>query len=233
MINVSIVTGTLNRVKYLPNLINNTVNADDRIELVIVDGGSTDGTLDYLKDINNPRLKLIEVGKRSSYPHFMNLGIRNSTYEYVCQWNDDVILVTPWEDIFKVLGSHDVYLFAWQYGNISCLPRDWIMYYEPNDTNLSTPEVGNQIVMNYGIYRKEVFRKIGLYNNAYSYYCADGDMSSRAWFFGFSVLPMKDVHVLSISAEKVATHHPEEMKIYKYYLDMYRNNKLPEDIEYL
>ena len=74
---ISIVTGTLNRVGMLPMLIQNTVMSDERIELVLVDGGSTDGTIDYIKSLDNPQIKLVEVGGRSSYPHFMNLGIKN------------------------------------------------------------------------------------------------------------------------------------------------------------
>lgn len=231
---ISIVTGTLNRHQFLPGLIKNTVDADDRLELVLVDGGSTDETLPYLKGLNHPRIKIIEVGRRSTYPHFMNLGIRNSTHEYVCQWNDDVLLVTPWDDIFKVMGSYDICLFSWQYGNIADpLPTEWIMYYEPDNSYLSTPMLGNQIVMNYGIYKKDVFRKVGLYNKAYCYYCADGDMSTRAWLFGCSVLPMTSAHVLSLQTEKVAVHQFDDLNIYKHYLDMYRSKELPKDLEYL
>jgi glycosyltransferase involved in cell wall biosynthesis len=75
---ISIVTGTLNRVGMLPMLVENTVMSDERIELVLVDGGSTDGTIDYIKSLDNPQIKLIEVGGRSTYPHFMNLGIQAS-----------------------------------------------------------------------------------------------------------------------------------------------------------
>ena len=97
--NISIVTGTLNRKFILPDLISNTVDRDERLELVLVDGGSTDGTIEYLKKLNHPKIKLVEVGERSSYPHFMNLGIKNSSYELICQWNDDVLLATDrdWE----------------------------------------------------------------------------------------------------------------------------------------
>ena len=115
---ISIVTGTLNRVGMLPMLIENTVMSDERIELVLVDGGSTDGTIDYIKSLDNPQIKLVEVGGRSSYPHFMNLGIKESTHEVVCQWNDDVILANEWSEVFTELESgHDFYLFNWKYGS--------------------------------------------------------------------------------------------------------------------
>ena len=97
---ISIITGTLNRVGMLPTLIANTVLSDERLELVLVDGGSTDGTIDYIKQLNHPQIKLIEVGGRSPYPHFMNLAIQQSTHEVVCQWNDDVILCNDWSEVF-------------------------------------------------------------------------------------------------------------------------------------
>ena len=50
---ISIVTGTLNRISLLPNLIENTVLSDKRIELVLVDGGSNDDTVEYIKNLNH------------------------------------------------------------------------------------------------------------------------------------------------------------------------------------
>ena len=43
---ISIVTGTLNRKNLLPGLIENTVGKSDKLELVLVDGGSDDGTIE-------------------------------------------------------------------------------------------------------------------------------------------------------------------------------------------
>ena len=103
---ISIITGTLNRLNFLQGLIDNTVNSCDKLELVLVDGGSTDGTIEFIKSVDNPNIKLIEVGRRSSYPHFMNLGIVNSKYEYVCQWNDDVLLLNDWEEVIKELNEN-------------------------------------------------------------------------------------------------------------------------------
>ena len=47
----SIITGTLNRVKTLPKLIKNTVDSFSKMELIILDGGSTDGSVEYLKNL--------------------------------------------------------------------------------------------------------------------------------------------------------------------------------------
>ena len=125
---VSIVTGTLNRVNLLPKIIKNTVDSNNKLELILVDGGSTDGTIDYIKKLNHPMVKLIEVGGRSSYPHFMNLGIENSTYEWVCQWNDDVLLSNNWSEVLSELGDeHMFYLFNWKYGTESDIQNDnWL-----------------------------------------------------------------------------------------------------------
>ena len=125
---ISIVTGTLNRLFLLPSLIKNTIDSNEKLELVLVDGGSTDGTIDYIKSLNHPRIKFIEVGKRSTYPHFMNLGIKNSKYDIICQWNDDVLLSNNWEEIFSEIDNeHDFYLFNWKNGNAQDIKNpEWL-----------------------------------------------------------------------------------------------------------
>lgn len=170
---ISIVTGTLNRREYLPGLLQNTIFSDKNIEVVIVDGGSTDGTVEYLKSLDSNRLKLIEVGKRSNYGHYMNLGVKAASNEWICQWNDDCVLVTPsWSKIMERLknNSMQVILFSWTNGCPTKLAFDgWRTYV--SDT---------EFVMNYGLYHKDVFRTVGLYDEEFNYYCADGEMSKRA-----------------------------------------------------
>ena len=77
----SIITGTLNRVKTLPKLIKNTVDSFSKMELIILDGGSTDGSVEYLKNLKNSKIKLIEIGHRSSWPSFTNMGIEAAKYD--------------------------------------------------------------------------------------------------------------------------------------------------------
>lgn len=238
---ISIITGTLNRKYLLPYLIENTVEANKKLELVLVDGGSSDGTIEFLKKINHPRIKLIELGRRSPYPHYMNVAIKNSSYEMVCQWNDDVLLSNDWEEVIDSLNEdYDFYIFNWRYGGFADLknPR-WLHgttssqgWYLLN--NIENPINGNdEIVVNYGIYKKKIFRKIGMYNNDYQYYYADADMSNRSYRFGFKHKDLRQIKVCSLLVNKVAKHYPNDEEIYNKNRELYKNKVLPKNIEFL
>jgi len=234
---ISIVTGTLNRVGMLPTLIANTVIADERLELVLVDGGSTDGTISLIKEINHPRIKLIEVGGRSSYPHFMNLGIQAATHEVICQWNDDVILCNEWSEVFLELQSnHDFYLFNWKYGNYEDTKNpDWLKGKDHTSgwCLCNVADSGGEIVMNYGLYRKKIFREIGMYNPEYQYYYADGDMAYRAYAFGYKVKDLRHIRVCSLPAGKIAIPYQSDKDAYEKNLSLYKQRILPECLQYL
>lgn len=234
---ISIVTGTLNRIGLLPTLIENTVLSDDRVELVLVDGGSEDGTINYIKELAHPQIKLVEVGHRSPYPHFMNLGIQNTTYDIICQWNDDVILCNEWvEVIIEAQSKHDFYLFNWKYGSLGDTKNpDWLKGRNHTDgwCLCNNAIYGGEIVMNYGLYRKKIFREIGMYNPEYQYYCADGDMAYRAYQFGYEVKDLNHIKVCSLPTSKVATSHPSDHLIYHQNMNLYQQKILPESLQYL
>lgn len=232
---ISIVTGTLNRGPFLQGLIENTVEANEKLELVLVDGGSTDGTIEYIKEENHPRIKLIEVGQRSSYPHFMNLGIQNASHEIICQWNDDVLLINDWEEVFSEIDDSDFYLFNWKYGTLSDIKNSkWIDGNDhQNNWFLIDQKPDGEIVMNYGLYRKKIFKEIGMYNLEYRYYCADGDMADRAYEFGYKVKTLRNIKVCSLIADKVATHFGDDQQIYQKNLSLHKQKVLPDSLEFL
>jgi len=234
---ISIITGTLNRVGMIPNLITNTVLSDERLELVLVDGGSVDGTIDYIKQLNHPRIKLIEVGGRSSYPHFMNLAITESTHDIVCQWNDDVLLVNDWSEVIdEIEPDYDFYLFNWKYGSYGDITNpDWLRGLDHTDgwCLCNVAATGGEIVMNYGLYRKKIFREIGMYNPEYQYYYADGDMAHRAYHFGYKVKDLRNVKVCSLPVSKVATPYPQDKQIYERNISLHLKKILPEGLQYL
>jgi GT2 family glycosyltransferase len=223
---ISIVTGTLNRIDKLQSIIENTVGSNEKLELVLVDGGSTDGTIEYIKSINHPRIKLVEIGERSYYWDYMNKGIRAAKNEWICQWNDDVLLENTWDDVIDRMNledPYDFYIFSWKEIGGS---EQYVIY-----------DTGEHLVLNFGIYNKKIFREIGLYNNSYKYYYCDADMSYRAKCFGYKYSKMYDIKCLPLTgnSEKKAfmINQVEEEANYKSHLGMYIEKILPDNIEFL
>ncbi len=252
---ISIVTGTLNRLKFLPRLIENTVDCKNvnltapPLELVLVDGGSTDGSIEYIENLNHPNIKLIKVGKRSGYPHYMNLGIKAAKHEWICQWNDDVLMCNDWLEVQNAVGWDTskpappiAILFNWKFGEVEDMEdpqwlqcsgmRDngWIII---NNAEYTYPqargEQHNEVCMNYGIYSKAVFREHGLYNESYNYYCADAEMAMRAYHNDTKFRTDFDLKVCVLPAEKRAIMYGEDVARYGEFCQ----NKFYNDPNYL
>ena len=82
-IKISIVTAVYNNITTIANSINSTLSQTyDNIELVVIDGGSTDGTLDLLKSYGNRIHKLISEPDKGIYDA-LNKGIQNATGDIV------------------------------------------------------------------------------------------------------------------------------------------------------
>ena len=61
------------------------------LEIVIVDNGSDDGSLEFIKQ-TYPQVKLIEYQSNKGFCHAINHGIRESSGTYILSLNNDVIL---------------------------------------------------------------------------------------------------------------------------------------------
>ena len=237
---ISIITGSYNRLNNIKRLISNTVDANNLLELVIVDGGSTDGTVEYLLNLNNKNIKFINYGKRSSYPHFSNLAIQNSKFDYICQWDDDALLINGWDEVIETLNNniYDFHIFNWKLGNLEdYLDSSWLLgNTAENNWNLEDKTEGQQetevLIMNYGIYNKKIFKEIGMYNTRFNFWYADGDLSNRAYHFGYKHKSHRDIKVFVFDSEKNKTYVKKDLKIYQKNLAKYKKQKLTRGIEY-
>jgi glycosyltransferase involved in cell wall biosynthesis len=91
MITLSIVSGTYNRLSYLRNMVNSArlaLPAGISYEFVIVDAGSTDGTLEWLAEQSD--IRVIEHGEKLGAIKAFCDGANAARGKYVLMANDDI-----------------------------------------------------------------------------------------------------------------------------------------------
>jgi glycosyltransferase involved in cell wall biosynthesis len=117
---VSIITVVYNGEKYLNETIQSILNQTyDNIEYIIIDGGSTDGTLDIIKKYNNAIDYWISENDNGIYDA-MNKGLRECTGEYVWFINagDRIFQADTTENMINICHDADVF-----YGNTQLVDK--------------------------------------------------------------------------------------------------------------
>lgn len=108
---VSVIMPSLNVAPYIRECIESVVNQTLReIEIICVDAGSTDGTLEVLEEYaaKDGRIKLLHSDKKS-YGYQMNLGIDAATGEYMgIVETDDYALPEMYEELYALAKENDV-----------------------------------------------------------------------------------------------------------------------------
>jgi glycosyltransferase involved in cell wall biosynthesis len=99
---VSAIMPTYNRAVFLQNAIDKILEVDyPDIELIIINDGSTDDTLNVLQNYKQQNIKVINLNKNSGTVCIpRNIGISHSTGEFISHCDDDII---PKKDKFKIL----------------------------------------------------------------------------------------------------------------------------------
>lgn len=120
MIKVSIIMPSLNVVGYIEQCIKSVVEQTLRdIEIICVDAGSTDGTLEILEKYayNDRRVHIIKSDKKS-YGYQVNLGIKHSAGRYVgIVETDDFIDCNMYERLYEIaeVNGADIVKGDWRY----------------------------------------------------------------------------------------------------------------------
>jgi GT2 family glycosyltransferase len=91
---VSIIIVNYNGEKYIKNCLDSVLRTKYHpFEIVVVDNGSTDKSVKILKEFeNDPRVKVILLGRNLHFAGGNNLGIKYSNGEYIIFLNNDTIM---------------------------------------------------------------------------------------------------------------------------------------------
>lgn len=179
---VSVIIPTYNRASYLPRAVYSVLNQSYRdLELIIVDDGSTDNTRDFLKTLDDPRVKIIYQENRG-VSAARNRGIYESSGELIGlldsddQWLEDKLkihLKFHLEGGFEISQTEEIWIRRGKRVNPGIKHRKragWI--FEPSlELCLISPSCV--------LFSKRLFQEIGPFDESLPA-CEDYDMWLRA-----------------------------------------------------
>ena len=188
MIDISIVSGTYNRLEYLKGMvasIRRSIGIGIPYEIVLVDGGSTDGTIDWCKSQKD--IVLIEQGKLEGAVKAFNAGARAACGRYVVMANDDVEFVD--ESLIRALAFMDDNLDV----GVGCFFQDrnkkpWHVERMPVivDDKQSWHEYGQVCIV-----PRWLGDLVGWWGDLYHTYGGDNELSCNVLEKGYKVVPIR------------------------------------------
>ncbi|MBR3874041.1 MAG: glycosyltransferase family 2 protein [Clostridia bacterium] len=105
MCKVSLVLPSLNVARYIEECLLSAINQElKEIEFICVDAGSTDGTLEIIRNYaeRDKRIKLI-LSEKKSYGYQMNLGMQHASGEYIgILETDDFVPKNMYSELYEI-----------------------------------------------------------------------------------------------------------------------------------
>jgi len=166
---VSIITVTLNNAEYIETCIQSVINQDYRnIEYILIDGGSTDGTLDIIKNYDSKISKWISEHDDGIYDA-INKGIGLATGDVIGVLHSDDFYINDKvvEIVVKQISNRNVDSC---YGSLVYVDRDddekTIRYWKSNRYQDGLFRKGWMPPHPTFFVRREVYDKYGIFNLA-------------------------------------------------------------------
>ncbi len=191
---VSVVLGTYNRLSFLKATIASVraSQIDVPYEFIVVDGGSTDGTIDWLteqRDIisiiqHNREVSKGKARRKRSWGYFMNLGFKCAEGRYICLISDDSV-VHPDTLANGVRHFEREAASGRNLGAVAFYWRSW-----PDEKQYrASSTLGNKTMVNHGLLLREAVERVGwIDDRRYDFYCADGDLALKIWHAGYEII---------------------------------------------
>jgi glycosyltransferase involved in cell wall biosynthesis len=237
---ISIILGSYNRKSFLKKAIK-TIRENNitvPFEIIVVDGGSIDGSIKYLtkqKDIisivqhNNGMWRGQKINKKS-WGYYMNIAFRACHGKYIVMLSDDCLIVP--NSIMKAYKLFEEKLntnekiggIAFYWRN---LPYEKMYYVRQT--------LGHKLSINHGMYLKKALEDVGFCEEEkYPFYYGDGDISLKLWNAGYSIIDCKEAFVehFHFATMKIRQKNSEDKELHKkIYMDSWKDIFYNEEVD--
>lgn len=211
---VSIVIPTHNRKEKLEHLIRSILKSDypkNKLEIIVVDDASTDGTHEHIKRLF-PQVKIIRNNEEKLLAESRNIGIRASKGKYIFIIDDDnVVDRNTIKELVEFMEKHPevgvagpIMYFLNDPTRVWCagVKRSYwttitkLIGFNTRDNGQYKEPYESEDFPNAFIIRREVFEKVGLFNSKiFPIHYDEGDFCQRARKAGYKVMVVPTARV--------------------------------------
>jgi len=195
-VSVSVITVTYNSEKFIRDFVDSVLAIDQKgieLDIIVVDNGSTDGTLSWLRD-NHSDIRLV-INDENNYARALNVGIAQSQSDFVVICNNDATVDHGWLQGFLEVFRQDEAIGAVQskilfagsdklnsvgvenIGDFYFADIAWQK--KPDSRHYAKPEQRNYVTGGSVMFRRACLEDVGDWDERFIMYLEDIDYSQR------------------------------------------------------
>ena len=191
---VSVITVNYNGKRHLKHCFDSLYSLNypkSKIEIIMVDNGSIDSSIDFVEE-NYPKIRII-CNDENNYCRANNLGIKGAKGDYIALINNDTRVHKNWLiELMEVIGKDKTIgvvgsKILFQDGKINSTSHSELPNFYWVDRGFREDDYGqynkveevSSVSGCSALYRKEIFKSVGFFDEDFEMFAEDVDMSIR------------------------------------------------------